>query len=46
MKLTVLVENNTYIDQYYWGEPAFSCLLEDGTERILFDARKAARRLL
>ena len=38
MKLTVLVDNNTYIDQYYWGEPAFSCLLEDGAERILFDA--------
>lgn len=38
MKLTILVDNNTYIDQYYWGEPAFSCLLEDGEERILFDA--------
>ena len=24
MKLTVLMDNNTYIDQYYLGEPAFS----------------------
>ena len=37
MKLRVLVENNTYIDRYYWGEPAFSCLLEDGDTRVLFD---------
>ena len=37
MKLTVLVDNNTYIDQYYLGEPALSFYIEDGTERILFD---------
>lgn len=37
MKLTVLVDNNTYIDQYYLGEPAVSYLIEDGNERILFD---------
>ena len=37
MKLRVLVENNTYIDQYYCGEPAFSCLLQDGDTRVLFD---------
>lgn len=24
MKLTVLMDNNTYIDQYYLGEPALS----------------------
>ena len=37
MKLTVLVDNNTYIDQYYLGEPALSFYIEDGTEKILFD---------
>ena len=37
MKLTVLVDNNTYIDQYYLGEPALSFYIEDGDERILFD---------
>ena len=38
MKLTVLVDNNTYIDQYYLGEPAFCCLLEAKGKKILFDA--------
>ncbi len=38
MKLTVLVDNNTYIDQYYLGEPAFCCLLEAEGKKILFDA--------
>lgn len=28
MKLTVLVDNNTYIDQYYLGEPALSYYIE------------------
>lgn len=37
MKLTVLVDNNTYIDQYYLGEPALSFYIEDGEEKILFD---------
>lgn len=37
MRLTILVDNNTFIDQYYLGEPAFSCWIEDGEERILFD---------
>lgn len=37
MKLTVLVDNNTYIDQYYLGEPAVSYYIEDGNDRILFD---------
>ena len=37
MKLTVLVDNNTYIDQYYLGEPALSFYIEDGTQKILFD---------
>lgn len=38
MKLTVLMDNNTYIDQYYLGEPAVSYLIEDGERTILFDA--------
>lgn len=37
MKLTVLVDNNTYIDKYYHGEPALSFYIEDGDYRILFD---------
>ena len=37
MKLTILMDNNTYIDQYYLGEPAFSVYIEDGAEKILFD---------
>ncbi len=37
MKLTVLVDNNTYIDQYYCAEPALSYLIEEGAHRILFD---------
>lgn len=38
MKLTVLVDNNTFIDQYYLGEPALSFFIEDGDVRVLFDA--------
>jgi 7,8-dihydropterin-6-yl-methyl-4-(beta-D-ribofuranosyl)aminobenzene 5'-phosphate synthase len=38
MKLTVLVDNNTYIDQYYLGEPAVCYLIEDGEQMILLDA--------
>ena len=37
MKLTVLMDNNTYIDQYYLGEPALSIYIEDGEENVLFD---------
>lgn len=37
MKLTVLVDNNTYIDRYYLGEPGLSIYIEDGPCRILFD---------
>jgi 7,8-dihydropterin-6-yl-methyl-4-(beta-D-ribofuranosyl)aminobenzene 5'-phosphate synthase len=32
MKLTVLVDNNTYIDQYYLGEPAVCYLIERRTD--------------
>jgi 7,8-dihydropterin-6-yl-methyl-4-(beta-D-ribofuranosyl)aminobenzene 5'-phosphate synthase len=38
MKLTVLIDNNTYIDEYYIGEPALSYYIEDENERLLFDA--------
>ena len=37
MKLTVLMDNNTYIDQYYLGEPAVSYYIEEGDVRLLFD---------
>lgn len=37
MKLTVLVDNNTYIDNYYYGEPGLSFYIEDEEKRILFD---------
>lgn len=37
MKLTVLADNNTYIDRYYLGEPAVSYYIEEGDIRILFD---------
>ena len=38
MKLKVLVDNNTYIDEYYFGEPAVSYYIEDEGTKILFDA--------
>ena len=31
------MDNNTYIDQYYLGEPAFSVYIEDVAEKIRFD---------
>lgn len=37
MTLKVLVDNNTYIDQYYLGEPAVCFYLEDENHKILFD---------
>lgn len=37
MKLKVLVDNNTYIDQYYLGEPAVSYYIEADDKKILFD---------
>lgn len=37
MTLKVLVDNNTFIDMYYLGEPAVSYYIEDGNEKILFD---------
>lgn len=37
MKLTVLVDNQTFIDHYFLGEPALSYLLELSGEKILWD---------
>lgn len=37
MKLKVLVDNNTYIDQYYLGEPAVCYYIEDEGKKILLD---------
>lgn len=37
MKITVLVDNNTLIDQYFVGEPAVSYYIEIEDKRILFD---------
>ncbi len=37
MKLTVLVDNNTYIDRYFLGEPGLSFFIEDEGKMILFD---------
>ncbi len=37
MKLTVLMDNNTLIDRYFYGEPAVSYLIETEGEKVLFD---------
>ena len=37
MKLTVLVDNNTLIDRYFFAEPGLSFLIEEGEHKILFD---------
>ena len=37
MKLKVLVDNNTFIDEYYLGEPAVSYYIEDENKKFLFD---------
>lgn len=37
MRLKVVVDNNTYIDEYYWGEPGVSYYIEDGPATLLFD---------
>ncbi|MDD2969765.1 MAG: MBL fold metallo-hydrolase [Lachnospiraceae bacterium] len=37
MEIRVLVDNNTFIDQYYLGEPAASFYMEVDKKRILFD---------
>ncbi len=37
MKLQILTDNNTFIDQYYLGEPGASYYIEIGGLKILFD---------
>jgi len=37
MKLTILCDNNTYIDNYLLGEPALSFFIENEEDKILFD---------
>ena len=37
MKLTVLVDNNTLIDRYFYGEPGVSYFIQDEGKKILFD---------
>lgn len=37
MKLKVLVDNNTFINDYYLAEPAVSYYIEDEGNKILFD---------
>lgn len=37
MRLRVLNENTTMIDQYYLAEPGLSLLVEDGDTRLIFD---------
>ena len=37
MELTVLVDNNTLIDNYLQGEPALSFLIKDDNAKVLFD---------
>ncbi len=37
MKLTVLCDNNTIIDKYFYGEPALSFYIENEDDKILFD---------
>jgi 7,8-dihydropterin-6-yl-methyl-4-(beta-D-ribofuranosyl)aminobenzene 5'-phosphate synthase len=37
MKLTILVDNNTLIDRYFFAEPGISLYIEEGGKRFLFD---------
>jgi len=37
MQLTVLVDNNTSIDRYFYGEPGLSYLIRQDNLKILFD---------
>lgn len=37
LRISILLDNNTLIDQYYLGEPGFSAYLETDNRRILFD---------
>jgi 7,8-dihydropterin-6-yl-methyl-4-(beta-D-ribofuranosyl)aminobenzene 5'-phosphate synthase len=37
MKITILVDNNTLIDRYFYGEPGVSYFIETDNEKIIFD---------
>jgi len=37
MKITVLVDNNTLIDRYFYAEPALSLYIEESGKKILLD---------
>ncbi len=37
MKLTLLLDNNTFIDKYFLAEPGISILIEDSDTSVLFD---------
>jgi len=37
MKVTLLVDNQTFVDHYYYGEPGISYYIETGGKKILFD---------
>ena len=37
MRLVVLCDNNTFIDNYLLGEPAVSFYIENGEDKVLFD---------
>lgn len=37
MNITVLVDNNTYIDKYFLAEPGLSLLVQDDETTVLFD---------
>jgi 7,8-dihydropterin-6-yl-methyl-4-(beta-D-ribofuranosyl)aminobenzene 5'-phosphate synthase len=37
IRMSILLDNNTLIDQYYIGEPGFSVFLEADGKKILFD---------
>ncbi|MFA7196198.1 MAG: MBL fold metallo-hydrolase [Clostridiales bacterium] len=37
MKVTILCDNNTRIDRYFYGEPGFSALIEEAGQSILLD---------
>lgn len=37
MRLVILVDNSTFIDQYYLGEPALSIYIENFDRKYLFD---------
>ena len=43
MKLTVLVHNNTLINEYYGGEPAVSYYIENEEDAILLDVGYSGR---